>query len=338
MEKWSELMGRIQAAVNELGSAPSKTQIAQVAEELVDQIKSREEFIKNRLGETVFGYLESFTRRSPRECGEALHAFILVPFQRWLVGLDINSFKILKSYDLSRDTEMDIMSKGLGTYLKAVGTEELKGFLLRKVREFVKNLSVLCKRVFPNLRAIMTPGGGIMVGYLIRAYVMGVVQTFMDPQQIPESTEEEEDELGVANMKILYRALAQAMTKYAVGSKVPTQDEIRTALEKRSEKEKQQFISEIDRMNRDQRKVELTMKSLGMGKWAAGGSKSIRQYDPERYEVERAERVAAGITDYTDAPPEHTDLFGADFGADYDAGGERMDGDYTEGAMREDEY
>jgi hypothetical protein len=31
-------------------------------------------------------------------------------------------------------------------------------------------------------------------------------------------------------------------------------------------------------------------------------------------------------------------MFGADFGADYDAGGERMDGDYTDGAMREDDY
>jgi hypothetical protein len=82
------------------------------------------------------------------------------------------------------------------------------------------------------------------------------------------------------------------------------------------------------------------MKGLGMGKWAAGGKKSIRQYDPERYEVERAERAAAGIVDYVPVVDAErpVDMFGADFGADYDAGGERMDGDYTDGAMREDDY
>ena len=31
-------------------------------------------------------------------------------------------------------------------------------------------------------------------------------------------------------------------------------------------------------------------------------------------------------------------MFGMDFGGDYDAGADRMDGDYTDGAMREDEY
>ena len=122
---------------------------------------------------------------------------------------------------------------------------------------------------------------------------------------------------------------------------------------KKAVKEKQQFIGEIDRMSRDERKVELMMKSLGMGKWAAGGSKAIRQYDPERYEVERAERVAAGITDYAGLAKQGgpggpggpgaqggqtVDMFGMDFGGDYDAGGNTMNGDYTDGAMREDEY
>ena len=202
----------------------------------------------------------------------------------------------------------------------------------------------------------MIPGGEIMTRYLLRAYVMGIIQKFTDPQNIPEAGESareeaggggggggaEEVEAGVIDIKILYKAFAQAMTKYAVGAKVPSEEEIRFALEKRAEKEKQQFIGEMDAMSLDKRKVELTLKSLGMGKWAAGGSKSIRQYDPDRYEVERAERVAAGITDYgaeaAEVAGRATDMFGLDFAGEYEAGGDRMDGDYTEGAMREDEY
>jgi len=143
-----------------------------------------------------------------------------------------------------------------------------------------------------------------------------------------------EDEGGVVNMKVLYRALAAALTKYAVGNKIPTEEEIRLALEKRAEKEKQVFIMNRDRMNKDERDVDSMMQSLRMGKWAKGAG---RQYDNERYEEERAERAAAGIVDYVD-PVRDTDMFGTNFGNDYDMGGERIDGDYTDGAMREDEY
>jgi hypothetical protein len=343
MEGWSIMLNSIQVTLRELGQDVSRLQIAKAAEDLVQRISEKEGFIRQRLGEEVFKYVDSLTKKSPRECGEAISAFILVPFQRWISGIDVKGFMILDSYELSKDTKDDIMVRGLGAYLNKIGDDaELGGLLLRKVRAFVADLSELCRKVFPSLRAVFTPGGSIMVQYLLRAYVMGTVQKFVDPHHIPDFAdgETQAEEEGVVNMKLLYKALAQSLTKYAVGNRIPTEEEIRLALEKRAEKEKQQFIGEIDRMSRDERKVELTMKGLGMGKWAAGGKKSIRQYDPERYEVERAERAAAGIVDYVpvvdaDRP---VDMFGADFGADYDAGGERMDGDYTDGAMREDDY
>jgi hypothetical protein len=262
-----------------------------------------------------------------------------VPFSRWLNKVDVAGFKILKSYEISYFTEMDIMQKGLGSYLKTIGDEaELTGLLLRKVKLFIKEVSDLCRNIFPVLRPIMIPGGNMMMSYLMRAYVMGVIQKFVDPHNIPVG----EDDLeagGVVDMKLLYKAFAQAMTKYAVGAKIPSEDEIRVALEKRAEKEKQQFIGELDRMTKDRRQVELTQKAFGMGKWAAGGSKSIRKYDEDRYELERAERAEAGIIDYPGAYGQEgegpTDLFGMDMGGDE---GGRMDGDYTDGAMREDEY
>ena len=356
MDRWAQMLSVIQVTLAELGMSSqsvSLLQIAKASEDLVQQISEKEEFIRLRLGEDVFRYIESLTKKSPRECGEAVMAFILVPFKRWISGIDVKGFAILDSYDLSRETKDDIMVKGLGQYLKVIGDDvELKGLLLRKVQGFVDDLSVLCKKVFPSLRAILTPGGGVMVQYFMRAYIMGTVQKFLDPHYIPDFTGGDEGGGSeVINMKLLYRSLAQALTKYAVGNRIPTEDEIRISLEKRAEKEKQQFIGEIDRMSRDERKVELMMKSLGMGKWAAGGSKAIRQYDPERYEVERAERVAAGITDYAglggpggpggpggQEGPRPLDMFGMDFGGDYDAGGNTMNGDYTDGAMKEDEY
>ena len=84
-----------------------------------------------------------------------------------------------------------------------------------------------------------------------------------------------------------------------------------------------------------------------MGKWAVGGSKAIRQYDADRYEAERVERAMAGIMDYPEMGGADEaerrgrayDMFGADFGGDYDAEGERVDGRAATGmAEGEDDY
>jgi hypothetical protein len=92
------------------------------------------------------------------------------------------------------------------------------------------------------------------------------------------------------------------------------------------------------------------LKGLGMGAWAAGGSKAIRKYDAERYEVERAERAAAGIMDYPGGEGggggggggqeegRAVDMFGFNFGGEYDAAGETGEGGYDHEQMAEDDY
>ena len=347
LESWKNILSVTQVALTELGDGATKIQIAKAAETLVAAISEKEAFIRARLGDDVYRYIESFTKRTPRECGESLTTYILVPFQRWLSGVNVSGFKMLKSYELSRQTEDDIIKKGLGDHLKILADDaELKGLLKRKVRRFVEDLAAACKNIFPNIRPILIPGGSMMVGYLVRAYVMGIVQRFLDPHHIPEGEEDLEEGGGAVNIRMLYKALAEAVKKYAIGSRVPSEADIRLSLEKRSEKEKQQIIGEMSEMTRDRRQVELTQKKLGMGRWAVGGTKAIRQYDPERYEAERLERANAGIVDYAGAEAANAaeaagrpvDMFGMDFGGEYDEGGQRLDGDYTDGAMREDEY
>ena len=349
-EGWSEMLNATQLALHELmgpsggaGQPLTKIQIAQAAEELVKAIGEKEEFIKARLGAQAYGFIESMLKRSSRECGEAVSTYLLVPYKRWLSGMSVKSFKILDSYQLSSGTKDDILNKGMGSHLQILGgDEELKGVALRKVRAFIDDLSSACRNVFSYLRPLLTPGGKDMEKYLLRAYLIGIIHKFIDPHQMPplssegSSAAEAEDD-SVPNMKLLYKSLGQALTKYAIGSKVPTEEEIRFRLEQRVEQEKQVFIGKMDRMTRDERKVENVLKGLGMGAWAAGGTKAIRQYDEDRYEVERAERAAAGITDYdaqgqgVQARP--VDMFGMDFGADYDAGG-----GYDHDEMAEDDY
>jgi hypothetical protein len=302
IEGWEALVSRAQVALAEISSGQplSKIQIATAAEDLVRVISEKEDFVRGRLGAQIYGYLQSIMSRTPRECGEAVSTYLLVPFQRWTSGVDISQYAILRSYELSKQTQEDILLKGMGAHLQILGSgEELVGIAKLKVKALVADLSLACKHVFPYIRTLLTPGGKDMVQYMIRAYLIGALHTFIDPHQIPEIDSEGEDiQSTVPNMKLLYKALGQALTKYAVGSKIPSEEEIRIGLSQRAEKEKQVKMSKFEHMTREERRVELVLKGLGMGEWAVGGSKAIRQYDEDRYEAERAERAAAGITDY----------------------------------------
>jgi hypothetical protein len=338
LEGWDELLRKIQASMIELGAAPSVPEIATAAEDLVANLTEKEAFIRNRVGAEAFRVLENITRRSARECGDTITTYILTPFQRLLAGVQRSSFKILKSYELSPETIEDITSRGLNVHLEPLlNGQELNGLLLRKVKHLVNELSESCKIVFPLLRPLTTPGGMIMVTYILRSFLMGPIYRYLDPHFIPPMYDQEDDGSGdKMNIKLLYQALTQALTKFNRGSNVPSEQEIRIQLEQRQEAENQKFLKRLDKMTKERRQVELTLKKFGMGEWAVGGTKAIRQYDPERYENERVERAQAGLTDYFEPQREEGRAYDM-FGYVAEGAGD-ADGGYDHDQMREEDY
>ena len=326
LDNWPMLLQELQASLAELSRRETATtlQIATAADRFVRAITEKEEFVRGRIGAAPFAALETLTQKTPRECGNALMTGFLVPFQRWLTGLDPASFKILATYELSTETKADILVKGMGAHLKPLGeTTDLRGLPRAKAAAFVAEIGGYCRTIFPVLRASLTPGGSVMVTYLLRAYVMGSVARLLDPHVIPVAASEagEAGEEGTG-LRGLQRAFLACLSRYSVGSRIPSEDEIRLDLEKRAEAEKQKFIKRLDGMTREQRKVELMNKTLGIGEWAVGGTKAIRQYDEDRYEAERTERAQAGLTDYPEAA----------------AAEAAMDSGYDNEQQREDEY
>ena len=96
-----------------------------------------------------------------------MSTYLLVPYQKWLSGLGPANFRILGTYNLSSETKADILTKGMGSHLQIIGGEELTGIALAKVQLFVKDLSSVCRNIFPSLRSILMLGGKEMVTYLI---------------------------------------------------------------------------------------------------------------------------------------------------------------------------
>ena len=58
-------------------------------------------------------------------------------------------------------------------------------------------------------------------------------------------------------------------------------------IEEANEMEHQRFIDDLDKLTPEQRKLEMTKKRLGIGKWAIGGTKAVYQYDPDQWEENR---------------------------------------------------
>ena len=327
LDGWPILLTEVQTALSELGPTATTLQVATAAEKLVRAIAEKELFIRERIGAEAFARLETLTTKTARECGNAVMTGFVVPFQRWLTSVNQSSFKVLDSYELSPETVADILVKGMGVHLRPLGeTSSLTGLARAKAAGFVAEVSEYCRSIFPVLRASLTPGGSVMVVYLLRAYVMGSVARLLDPHDVPggaaaaaEAAEGEEEGVGLRGLQ---RAFLTCLTRYSTGSRIPTEDEIRLDLEKRAEAEKQKFIKRLDGMTREQRRVDLAEKAIGIGVWAIGGSKKLRTYDADRYEEERNERALAGLTDY----------------ADTDAAAAEMDSGYDNEQQKEDDY
>ena len=314
---WASLLYKFYTNFQDLAEDDKGNDIklAEAASEIYEELNSKEQYLKAKL-KVAFPTIEKITKQAPREMGEIVKTFLLVPFQRWKKGTNTSYFRILSSYELSEETENDILKKGLGNHLAPIGDQEdFKGLAKVKVNYFINELSCYCKNVFPFLRATETPGGMIIVKLILRCYVIGSLYKLANSQIIPETVEGEDTGTPeTSNINKIYYALGAALTKYEKGSYTPTEQEIRIKLEQRAEAEKQKFIKKLDDMSKDRRQVELINKKFGLGDWAVGASKAIRQYDNDRYEAERIERAQAGLTDYAMGAPEEggraMDMFG----------------------------
>lgn len=70
-------------------------------------------------------------------------------------------------------------------------------------------------------------------------------------------------------------------------------EQIKQMIEDNAEQEKTTIIKKLDAMSRERKQVELLNKKLGLGDWAVGGTKKIREYDPDQYMKEKEQRAVA---------------------------------------------
>lgn len=318
---WISKLERLQLVIQEIKPSTTKIELAELMASLMEETIAKERDIRQHVSNENFQALQKIMERPPRECGEAVRTYLLVPFMRWNSEVTNKDFSILKVYELDPHAKSDIMDRGLGLHLKPLGSGEsvksLGGLVESKIEILINELRIACARLFPYLRSLTTPGGQKMVDYLTRIYLIGIIHHFIDSGVFLPGTEVG----GSTHISKLYEALNQALQKFRQGSRVPSEADIRTYLQLREEQELQDFIRRQDIQTKEQRQLTKTQKILGLGEWAIGGSKGIREYDSEMYERWRQERARAGLVDYEQPQQEgegiNVDDAGYDVGENY---------------------
>jgi hypothetical protein len=176
-----------------------------------------------------------------------------------------------------------------------------------------------------EVRVNLIPGGEIGVPYLVKALIYGILYDFVDPNVVPALPDYEAKRPVDLLDLCLSRLDAQGIRL--------TETEIRNMIAQREEDEKNTFISYYDKMEPEQKAMELRKKKLGMGEQAVANMKAIYTLDPETLEREKAKRLEAGIVDFAADPNQarYYEMFG--YGGDSGGGGGGDDGyDMDQGA------
>ena len=338
-DEFLEVMNDMITKVGSLPPDADRAQMAVAYGAVSEKAREFEEDLEKRLK----GKYSSFTYLlglSPQSLGETLRSYFLIPFQRALTGIDLKkSLVVQKSYKLSTETVGDIEGSlhQHVDYITKFASELIQRddkatFAKAKVEEFVARLSVTLPIFTKKLRANLIPAGALGLEYIQRVLVSGICKEFLDPNHVPlGSSEVAPIRSVVSQAELPIQMFATCLSKLKTEGLNFTGEEIRTMIAERNEKEKAKIISDLDGMSKEAKSLELLNKKLGLGKWAVGGTKAIYAYDPEQYEREKQERLAAGIMDTTNMEPQ-----GRQYDADgFAVGGEEEGVDHTQ--TREDD-
>jgi hypothetical protein len=240
-----------------------------------------------------------------------LEQYFLIPANRLVTNFEIEKMRVPLEYGLSFEHSRTIEDNILAPELAIVN--RLKGQMVTKTDTAAKNMIEIIRRKleffvsqirqlvnFKNritLRII--PGTNKTMDYIQKIGIYGIIASLFSEQigfgEIATTQ--------TINPRILLEFIEMTLIKYGQEKLSFSDQDIKNMIEIRNEKERQTFIKDFDVLDDEMRRVELTKKYLGIGKWAFGASKAVYAYDPEQWDREQVERAKAGISDFPGMGP-----------------------------------
>ena len=286
----------------------SATEYANAYGPLSNKVVQIESVLQRRLGLERFELLQRIMTMNPRQLGETIRSYFLIPFQRIVSNLNLDSLvSIQTSYELSTET-VDDAKKLLNAHIDIIRKTGSKikpnTFSFAKLVECVKKLRVVLPMIIRSFRVNIVPGGKVGFPYIIKSLLYGVFVELLDPNHVPDEFESEvvaPESILESESQVVLQYFAALLTKIKTEGLDFSSEQIKQMIEDNAEQEKMTYIKKMDVMSRERKQVELLNKKLGLGDYAVGGSRAIREYDPDQYMKEKQQRLIAGAQAEADA-------------------------------------
>ncbi len=325
--EWSVIIQETTTSFLKLPPNAEFDDVLRAAGKISNATRASEEIIYERLTQGTFRtIMDDIAQLSWMNFFQVIQTYFITPFQRIISNFDKASLTIpveLAS-ELSKThvtEELEPMLNEDTLLLSTLGAEmrtnsELQ-FARIKLQHYINQMRVLLP--FKNsIRSTVVPGRHLALEYIQRALFYGPLSTLLHSAEIPQGAQIKSAVKSVGNqsMTFLLKVVAFTLNKYNKEKLSFDDKELKNMIEINAEKERVHVVAEFNKLSDEDRRMELMIKGLGMGKWAVGGTKLIYAYDKEYFDKERQKRMAAGISDFPGQEDElyqrHDDEFGND--------------------------
>jgi hypothetical protein len=258
--------------------------------------------IQKRLGIPAVRTLQSLIKQSPSQIVESARTYFLVPFQRLVLKFKPDSLKVQKAYKLPTQTQDDV-NASLASHLQYLQTLQkvVKGYSEIKLIQAQRQLAAVLRMIQNEIRPNMIPGGELGTGYLVSALLVGILGEFINANVVPTGVSGTGGAIDVT-ARVPINILEVCLSRLQLEGLNFTEDEIRDLIARRTAAEKDLFTTGQNKMTPEEKKADLMMQRLGLGKWAVGGTKAVYTLDPDQLDREREQRIEMGLGDFAIDP------------------------------------
>jgi hypothetical protein len=322
---WMDRIHQVETNMRRLSEAELRTpvEIARALEPLSEPLGKKQDVISSVLEDrSAMERLRQITDLPTQFVFEVMRAYFLVPAQQILRQTSAKVvvggyYKLSKTHKKEVEVILETHRNYLTTFVEplyethTVDDEEMyiNGLAQNKLQNFVDALAeVLAKseelrvtrvkfsRVegqVANNQNVTQPSIPLeaidkFLREIVRVLVYGLLGNLLDADVPSYDAEGAEEELPEGNSHILLRDFVKFMLdKYSKERLAFNPAEIRLKIEAAKEAEKQRFISDLDKLTEEERRVELLKKRYGIGRWSIGGTKLVWQYDKDQWDKNR---------------------------------------------------
>jgi hypothetical protein len=302
---YREIMDKTHASLIKLPVDAKEDEVAMALSEYSILAGNLESVCKVRLSSTQHGMLDSIASDGAESIIRFLQSYVIVPLNQ-LITNQQTILTIPTSWDLSTQHTLDLKNilAGHREYLMKFNKVNFTPWLRAKIDTFLLQARSIINKV-ELIRPLQVPGGRQTYIFFLKFCLFAPLANFVDPNILPITRGTEVPESHVEQEALFpARFVTDMLNRFKNEGFKFTPEQIRELIAKRNEMEKSNIIKEMNDMSRAGKDIEKIKMRLGLGKWAAGGTKGIYAYDQDRYDIEREERAKAGIIDFPGHGPE----------------------------------